>query len=96
MVYYSMKEYKLDGFEKSKRKDKMYNALLRQRRTNKIIKVSFGHNKMQNFHDKTGLNAYPKLIHGDPVRRRLYKARHKSYLKVGFYSPSYFSFYYLW
>lgn len=102
MPYYSKKEYKLKGFEKSKRKNTMYNALLEPRKSSglskdkKIIKIPFGHSKMQNYHDKTGLNAYPHLIHGDKERRRLFRARHKGYLRKGYYSPSFFSYYYLW
>jgi hypothetical protein len=96
MVYYKMAEYKLKGFEKSKRKRKMYNALLLNKETKTIIKVPFGDNQMQNFTDKTGLNSYPNLIHGDDKRRKAFRARHKGYLRKGFYSPSYFSYHYLW
>jgi len=58
--------------------------------------VPFGDNKMENYRDKTGLNLYPHLIHGDDRRRYLYRARHKHNVKAGFYSPSFFSFYVLW
>lgn len=96
MVYYKMTDYNLEGFEKSKRKRKMYNALLLNKKTKRIIKVPFGDNKMENFRDKTGLNAYPHLIHGDEKRRKAFRARHKGYLRKGFYSPSYFSYHILW
>jgi hypothetical protein len=94
MVYYNSKEYKLLGYEKSNRSNKMYNAILKK--DNKITKVPFGDNSMGNFQDKTGLNLYPHLIHGDKKRRALFKNRHKHNLKKGFYSPSYFSYNILW
>ena len=96
MVYYSRKTYKLIGYEKSKRKDKMYNAILLNRKTKNKVIVPFGHPDYQNYRDLTGLNSYPKLIHNDPERRKRFRARHKGYLKKGHFSPSYFSYYILW
>jgi hypothetical protein len=95
MTYYSKKDYKLCGYQKSNTKNKMYDALLMNKQTGKIIKVPFG-SMMENYHDKTGLNLYPHLIHGDKERRRLYRLRAKHNLKTGFYSPSWFSYYILW
>lgn len=96
MVYYSKSEYELEGFRKSKTQNKMYDAILKSKRNSREIKVPFGDSTMENFHDKTGLNLYPRLVHGDEKRRKAFRARHKGYLKEGFYSPSYFSFFYLW
>ena len=96
MTYYNKKDYKLIGFEKSKTKFKMYDGLIQNRKTKKIVRVPFGSTEYQNFQDKTGLNLYPELIHGDKERRRLYRARHIVFLKKGYYSPSYFSWFYLW
>ena len=93
--YYKKTEYKLLGFEKATNKNKQYNALLQRKTDNKIIRVPFG-SMMENYQDKTGLNLYPHLIHGNKERRRLYRARHKVYLKDGYYSPGWFSFYVLW
>ena len=96
MTYYSMDEYKLKGYEKAKAKGKMYNALIQRKSDNKILKVPFGDNKMENYKDDTGLNLYPELIHGDEKRRKNYRSRAKGRVKDGFYSPSYFSFNILW
>ena len=95
MPYYSKKDYKLLGFRKSNVKGKMYYALLENKQTKRLTRVHFG-SMMENYRDITGLNAYPHLIHGDKARRKAYRARHKGYLKDGYYSPSHFSFYYLW
>ena len=103
MVYYNKKDYKLVRFEKSKKKNKMYTAILKainkknkEKNKEKLIRVDFGDPNMENYTDKTGLNIYNHLIHNDPERRKLYKLRHKVFLKKGYYSPSYFSWYYLW
>lgn len=96
MPYYSKKDYKIFGYERSKTKGKMYNAMLLKKDSSKLIKVPFGDNKMGNYQDKTGLNLYPHLIHGDKKRRKAFQARHRGYLKEGYYSPSWFSYYILW
>ena len=96
MPYYETRLYAMEGFEKSDRAGKMYYAKLRNKKTGRINKVHFGDNSMGNFKDSTGLNAYPRLIHGDTKRRKAFRARMKGFLKPGFYSPSYFSYYFLW
>ena len=96
MVYYKKTDYKLLGYDRSKRKGKMYDALLERKKDKKIIRVPFGDATMENYRDLTGLNLYPQLIHNDEKRRKSFRARHKGYLKNGYYSPSYFSYYILW
>ena len=96
MVYYSKKEYKLLGYEKSHLPKKMYNALLENKTNKKIVKVPFGASDYENYRDTTGLNLYPHLIHNDKERRRLYRLRHQKDIKPGFYSPGWFSYYILW
>ena len=95
-MYYKKTDYKLLGYDRSKRKGKMYDALLERKKDKKIIRVPFGDAKMENYRDLTGLNLYPHLIHGNEKRRKLFRARHKGYLKKGYYSPSYFSYFILW
>ena len=94
--YYSMNEWIFLKFEKSKRKHKMYSAILLNKRNNKTVRINFGDTRYQNFRDITGLNLYPHLIHNDKNRRRLYRKRHKVFLKNNHYSPSYFSYHILW
>ena len=95
MTFWDKKYYKLVGFEKSERKNKMYNAILKSN-IGSYHRVPFGDESFENFRDKTGLNLYPQLIHNDEERRRNYRKRHRVYIKEGFYSPGYFSFNYLW
>lgn len=96
MTYYKKSDYNLIGYEKAKAKGKMYSAILERKKDKKKIRVNFGDNKMENYRDNTGLNLYPHLIHGDKKRRLLFRSRHKGYLKEGYYSPGYFSYYILW
>ena len=91
-----MSEYVLKGFEKSKTRNKMYDAVLMYLRTGKQVRVPFGDTRYQNFKDETGLNEYPELVHGDQKRRQAYRLRHYAYLKPGTFSPGFFSWYYLW
>jgi hypothetical protein len=94
MVYYKKTDYKLLNYQKATNPLKKYSAILQNRKTGKIILVPFGAAGYENFGDKTGLNLYK--THGDKNRRRLYRARHKHFLKDGYYSPSYFSYRILW
>jgi len=96
MSYYSMNDYKLVKFEKSKTKNKKYDAILKNINTSREIKVPFGHLSYSHYFDKTPNKLYKHLNHKDPVRRKSFRARMKGYLKKGMYSPSYFSYYYLW
>ncbi len=96
MVYFKQSDYKLLGFRKSKVKDKMYDAIIQHKITNKSEVLSFGSLSYGNFHDKTGMNLYPNLIHSDKKRRKSYRSRHRTFLRKNYFSPSHFSFYYLW
>jgi hypothetical protein len=94
-MYYKMSDYTLLGFERSRRKGKKYDAVIQKRDNEDIIKyIPFGALAYDNYQDRTGLNLYP--IHGDEVRRANYKKRHKVYLRKGYFSPSFFSYYFLW
>lgn len=95
-MYFLKKDYHLLGFKKSNNKDKMYYAIIQDKETLKKIKIHFGHPDYMNYQDKTGLNAYPQLIHNDPERRNKYRQRARPLVKDNYYSPSYFSYYYLW
>ena len=95
-MYYSNKVYKLQNFRKSKTKKKKYDAILLNKETGRTVAVPFGDTRYENYHDKTGLNLYPHLLHGDKVRRRAYRARHAKDLRKGFFSPGYFSYCFLW
>jgi hypothetical protein len=96
MPYYSKKEYKFVKYAKSTRKHKKYSAMLKNKNTDKTVVLHFGDNRYENFHDLTGLNLYPSKIHGDPKRRKSYKARHKKDIKDGYFSSGYYSYNILW
>jgi hypothetical protein len=96
MSFFSKKEYKFIEFRKSKAKHKMYAAILQNKKTGRTHTVNFGDKRYQNYQDKTGLNLYPHLIHGDPERRKRYRQRHKKDLRAGYYSAGRFSWKILW
>ena len=83
------------GFQKSNKKDKKYDGILKNIKTGKIKYVSFGAIGYATFRDKTGLNLYE--THNDKKRRSSYRARHmaNNYHKKK-YSPAWFSINYLW
>ena len=82
-------------FKKSHKKNKKYDAILYNNKTKKYKIVSFGDLRYQHYKDVTGLGIYIHLNHYDNKRRILYRKRHyKTHFKK--YSPSWFSWFYLW
>lgn len=94
-MYYSMDDWRFSHFEKSKRHMKKYDAIIENKRTNKIVRVPFGALTYEQYHDKA-LGLYSDYNHFDETRRKLYRNRHKKWLKDRYYSPAYFSWRYLW
>ena len=95
-MYYSQNEWKLLGFKKSQVKGKKYSALIQHKKNERVRKINFGATGYEHYRDSTGLRLYSHLDHGDKKRRTSYKARHSVYLRKGYYSPSYFSYTFLW
>jgi hypothetical protein len=96
MTYYPMDEYKLLGFEPSRRKNKKYDAIIVNRQTKKTIRVPFGDVFFEQYKDNTGSGLYSHKDHLDEQRRMKYITRHRRWVLDDFYSPSYFSMKYLW
>jgi hypothetical protein len=95
-MYYSKLLYKLNGFEKSDKQFKKYNAILENKQTGQLTKVGFGDTLYQQFKDSTGLGLYSNKDHNDPYRRALYRQRHAKDLKTGYWNAGLFSYKYLW
>jgi hypothetical protein len=91
-----MSEYKFVKNVKSSNSKKKYTALIQNKKTGKIKKINYGSSINNQFKDSTGLGIYTSKNHGDSVKRIAYKARHKGFIKSGYYSASYFSMKYLW
>lgn len=94
------KDYSLVRFEKSKKPQKKYDAILKNKKTKKIVRVPFGgkHSNgvpYQQYKDSTGLGLYSHLNHNDRKRRDAYRSRHK-HDNLNSYSPGYFAMRYLW
>jgi hypothetical protein len=82
-------------FEKSRRKYKKYSAIMKNKRTGRFNRVDFGDKRYEQFRDSTGLGIYSHLNHNDPKRRSNYRSRHFKTAQRK-YSPSWFSYNYLW
>lgn len=101
MTYYSKKDYKFLRFEKSKRKGKKYNGVLLNKKTKREVRIAFGAvysdgKPYEQYEDSTDLGLYSKYNHKDKKRRDAYRARHRGFLKDGYYSAGHFSYYFLW
>ena len=96
MSYFPKNNFNLVNFEKSKTKNKKYDAILQNKENKKLMRVPFGDSRFQHFKDKTGLGLYSHLNHLDKSRQKNYIARHSVYIKEGYFSPGYFSMKYLW
>ena len=59
---YEISKYKLTGFQKSTKQFKKYDALLKNKETGRISKVSFGDNRYENYADKTGFTGYHHIL----------------------------------
>ena len=96
MPYYSKKQYSLVDFEKSKTKNKKYDAILLNQANNKTIKIPFGHSSYAQFKDSTGLGLYSNKDHGDLNRRAFFRQRHAKDIKKRLLLCGWFSMKYLW
>ena len=88
-------EYKFIGFERSRTKNKKYDAVLKNRKTGKNKRVPFGDKRYEHYKDSTGLHLFSHLNHGDTKRRTRFRKRHHKNAKHKF-SSAYFSYYFLW
>lgn len=95
-MYYSKKDYQLVEFKRGTAKYKKYKAILENIETGSKVSVHFGDVRYQQYKDSTGMGLYTRLNHGDDKRRKNYRSRHKKHVREDYYSPSWFSYYYLW
>ena len=59
-MFYSIKEYDLIGFIKSKTKNKMYDAVLKSKK-GKLAKVPFGDKRFENYWDFGSVFLFSRL-----------------------------------
>lgn len=95
MILENPENYTFIEFKKSKTKNKKYDAILMNKKTNKIKRIPFGDVRYSQYQDKTGLDLYKKLNTFDKDRRRLYRLRHEGEDK-NLYSSGWFSLRFLW
>jgi len=95
-MYYKKSDHQFVKFIKSPKKGKKYRAIIKNKLNGKLKNIDFGSSLYQHYRDSTGLNLWSHKDHGDPKRRANYRKRHKVYLKTGYYSPSHYSWHFLW
>ena len=100
MPYYKKSDYNLINIQKSDRKKNKYTAVI-QHKKGKIKYIHFGAIKPDGtpypqYKDSTKLKLYKKYDHGDKKRKDNYVARHRGFIKPGYYSAGYFSLAFLW
>jgi len=97
MPVFPEKKYEFVKFIKANKRDKMYVAILRNKKSGRIKQIPFGSSKHENYGDRTGLNAWPKLVHGDIKRLERYRKRHEGEGDDDEkYSAGWFAYHFLW
>lgn len=97
MSLFPESEYRFIKFERSKNKNKKYDAILENRSTGRKKKISFGQRGFSQYRDDTNLKLYSNVNHNDKKRRDRYEARHEGEGdKSRKYSAGWFSMWYLW
>jgi len=96
MSYYSKRLYVIKKIEKSSNPKKKYQTVLVNKKTGKQVIIRWGSVIYQQYKDKTPLKLYSHLDHTNKERRRLYHARHKHFIRKGYYSAGDQSMRFLW
>jgi hypothetical protein len=90
-------EYTFVKFERSKNAKKKYDAILKNNKTARLKRISFGARGYEQYKDSTGKKLYTHADHLDENRRRLYRKRHAGEGDPRRkYSAGWFSWHYLW
>lgn len=97
-MQYSKKEYDLLGFQVSSNPNKKYDAFIKNKKNGNIVKISFGSRfpLLEQYKDQTGIGAYSYLDHLDEKRRISFRKRFNHSFDKNYFSPTYFSYLYLW
>lgn len=93
---YPVSEYRISKFEKSPISQKKYRVHLRNKTTGKEVSIDFGQIGYQHYKDSTPLKLYSSFDHNDKLRLSRYKKRFGHLYDPNIYSPTFFSWKYLW
>ena len=88
-------KFRLLRFERSRTKNKKYDAIIEDKKTKRTQRIPFGQIGYEQYKDTTGLKLYSRLDHGDEERRKNYLARHEK-TRHKKWSPSWLSWQFLW
>ena len=90
-------DYTFVKFVRSKDPKKKYDAILKNKKTARLSRISFGARGYEQYEDSTGLKLYSAFNHLDDNRKRLYRKRHAGEGdNKRKYSAGWFSWHYLW
>lgn len=95
-MYYPIKDYEFIIFIKSNNPKNKYDAIIQSKNTLRYMIIPFGDSSYGQYKDTTGLYLYSSIDNLDNDKRKAYRERHQGYLKMGYYNPEYFSYFYLW
>ena len=94
-MIYKPSEYTFVKFIKATTTKKYY-AILKNKKTNREVKVGFGAKGYEQYKDKA-LGSYSSQNHMDSKRREAYRKRHAGEGETSKkYSPGWFAWHYLW
>ena len=95
---YPKTDYAFENFEPSQRLHKKYNAVLRNIRTGRQVRIPFGDTRYEQYKDNTGLGLWSHKDHGDEKRKRAYWSRHRKEANAGIsnYTAGSMALTYLW
>jgi len=95
MIVENPNDYNFIKFQKSHLSGKKYDAVLKNKKTERLKLVPFGDVNYNQYKDTTGLGLYTNKNTLDKKRRDLYRKRHQGELENK-YSSGYFSLRFLW
>jgi len=94
------KDYTFKGFERSKNPKKKYDAILVNKTTKRIKRLSFGDRNLPQYKDSTPLKLYKSKDTNDKVRRKAFRDRFSGTKSkqdwTKYYTPLFFSWRFLW
>ena len=99
MAKYSKTQYSFVRYEKSSNPKKKYDAVLKNKQTDREVKIPFGSRNMSQYQDRV-LGLYKSQDTKDKNRRRAFRSRFSGLKQKqdwkNFYTPLFFSWTKLW
>lgn len=95
-MQYKKKLFELVDIKISSRKNKKYDAFIRNKKTGQIIKIPFGQKGYEHYQDITPIKVYSDYDHKDDGRKIKYQRRFRRMYNPEYWSPTSLSWTFLW